>query len=77
MNTPEPPFTLTESERTSGLWLRLEGYWKGRLERLRAQNDGDRSEAETAKLRGQIAELKASLSLGREPVIQNQTPPEA
>ena len=74
MKTPEPPFALTLSDRQSELWNRLEAYWKARVEMLRSQNDGDKDPIQTAKLRGQIAELKTTLALGRDP-IEIKPPP--
>lgn len=68
MIQPEPPFALTISDRQSDLWKRLEAYWKVRVEMLRSQNDGDKDPIPTAKLRGQIAELKTTLALGRDPI---------
>jgi hypothetical protein len=75
MNQPELPFALTSSERNSALWLRLDRYWKDRLDRLRAQNDGDKSDIETANLRGRIAELKTIVALGREQNVPESAPP--
>lgn len=60
------PFVLTNSERQSGLWMRLETHFKDRVERLRKQNDGDLNEIQTAKLRGQIATFEALLLLGKD-----------
>ncbi len=62
---PEP-FALTDVERNSVLWERLSAHYRMRLESLRAKNDADLPEAETAKVRGRIAEAKAFLALGEE-----------
>lgn len=64
-NTP-PPFILTNSEKQSGLWMRLENHFKDRLETLRKQNDGDLTEIQTARLRGQIATFGTLLRLGKD-----------
>lgn len=66
MIQPKPRFILTEDEKESRLWKRLCEHWQDRLQTLRAQNDSDKSESATARLRGQIAELKASLGLEKE-----------
>lgn len=66
MNDPKPPFKLSLEDRESLVWKRLMTHFGERLEVLRTQNDGDKSEAETAKLRGRIAELKAILALNKE-----------
>lgn len=60
------PFVLTNIERQTGLWMRLENHFKDRLETLRKQNDGDLTEIQTAKLRGQIATYETLLRLGKD-----------
>lgn len=60
------PFVLTIEEKRSAFWRKLEDYCEDRLEVLRKENDADRSEIETARLRGRIAELKSLISLGKE-----------
>jgi hypothetical protein len=60
------PFILTNAEKQSGLWMRLENHFKDRLATLRKQNDGDLTEILTAKLRGQIAAFEALLLLGKD-----------
>lgn len=66
INQPDPPFSLTQSERDSPLWRKLMAYWESQLSLLRIQNDGQLPDMETAKLRGQIARLKATMSLDKE-----------
>jgi len=66
MNEPKKPIVLTVEERRSPLFLKLLEHWTNRLEISRMQNDGDRPEIETAKLRGRIAELKACIDLSKE-----------
>lgn len=60
------PFVLTSSERQSGLWMRLENHLKDRLTTLRKQNDGDLTDIQTAKLRGQISFAAGLLLLGKD-----------
>ncbi len=53
------------SDRQSALWQRLKAHLEARLAYLRAKNDSAKlSGDDTAKLRGQIAEVKALLTLG-------------
>lgn len=59
-------FELTAADKQSALWRDLEAHMTERLSALRLLNDGDKTPDETAKLRGQIAEVKAFLSLGKE-----------
>jgi hypothetical protein len=61
----EPPFVLTQSERTSPLWGRLEEHLNKRLEAKRRQNDARVPQPDTDFLRGEIAQLKAFLALGK------------
>lgn len=68
MNAPEK-FKLSDGERNHPLWLRLEAHMKERLEQLRVQNDKPQSELDTAALRGQIAEMKRFINLGKPPQI--------
>lgn len=56
--------TLDKVERNTTTWLKVYGYLTQRLVSLRARNDGDMTERETAMLRGQIAEIKALLAMG-------------
>ena len=62
------PLILTIEERRSPLWRKLAEHYESRLESLRNQNDGDRTDVDTAKLRGRIAEVKLVLALGNDPV---------
>jgi hypothetical protein len=55
---------LTEGELVSGLWVKMRMHLQARLELLRRQNDNTQSEAETADLRGRIAELKRLIAIG-------------
>lgn len=67
MSDHKKPFILSRDERDSKLWARLMSHWADRLASLRARNDGDCNEAETARIRGQIAELKLILTLNNDP----------
>lgn len=68
MIEPKKQFLLTRDERDTNLWTKLMAHWSDRLASLRAQNDNsDRNEIDTAKLRGQIAELKQLLALNNDP----------
>lgn len=62
------PMILTIEERRSPLWRKLAEHYESRLESLRNQNDGDRTDVDTAKLRGRISEVKLMLSLGHDPI---------
>ena len=52
-------FRLTDQERDSGLWKRIEPELRRRLQEHREANDAiGNTDAETAALRGRIKELK-------------------
>jgi hypothetical protein len=57
---------LTKEERQSALWRKLQAHWDERLASLRSQNDGQFDAVVTAKIRGQIAEIKACLALDKD-----------
>lgn len=59
--------TLTNLEKQSALWLKLEAHLNETLTSLRSQNDGDLSAEATSRLRGKIAQLKLILALGVSP----------
>lgn len=62
---------LNASDINSPTWKRIKEHYEARLLRLRIKNDVSRSEVETARLRGQIAEIKTLLDLDKpSPVIQ-------
>lgn len=74
MSHPKERFYLSREEKNSRLWMRLMSHFEERLALLRSQNDGDRSEMETAKIRGSIAEIKQFIALNSDlPIID--TPP--
>lgn len=55
--------TLTEHDKRSTLWLKLEAHLNERVEMYRKQNDGNLSPEETIRVRGRIAQLKEILAL--------------
>lgn len=67
MIEPKQRLLLSRDERDSNLWAKLMAHWTDRLASLRARNDSDCSEAETARLRGQIAELKQFMAMNNDP----------
>jgi hypothetical protein len=67
MNEPRLPLALSIEERRSPLWRKLTAHFESRLADMRQQNDGQRSDIETAHLRGQIAQIKSLLALNSEP----------
>lgn len=54
---------LSESEKVSACWVKLEKHIKTQIEILRQRNDKDIDAIATAKLRGRILELNNLLSL--------------
>ena len=60
---PEPKFELSAVERDGALWSRLEAHLQKQLAYYRIQNDGDKTEIETAAIRGRIGCLKSLLAL--------------
>lgn len=67
----EPSFQLDHNDRVSPTWAKLAKHLKAQLERMRNENDGDKSDVATAKLRGRIAQIKYCLSLANEPEATN------
>ena len=62
--------TLTEMDRHSATWKKLQAHYEDRLAKLRVENDGRLNADDTARLRGRIHECKALLALGTDrPVI--------
>lgn len=59
--------TLSDFERHSALWQKISKHLDERVQVLRARNDGDLDNIETAKLRGRIAAIKEIIALGEEP----------
>jgi hypothetical protein len=56
---------LNPAEAQTALWLKLKGRAEQRLQALRAKNDGNLDPEATAKVRGQIAEVKSFLELDK------------
>lgn len=57
---------LAHPEITSAAWQRVRAYAHAELARHRAQLEADKTELQTARLRGQIAALKDLLRLEEE-----------
>ena len=55
-------FKLTNFERDTPLWKKLERHLLDRVEEARRRIEADLNDIETAKLRGRILELKALLA---------------
>jgi hypothetical protein len=55
---------LEQHEIDSAIWKKIKADLEQRLALCRAQNDGDQDPIKTANLRGRIADIKATLSLG-------------
>jgi hypothetical protein len=58
---------LNQNDFASATWQKLRLRMESRLEMLRRRNDSDLTPDETARIRGQIAELKATLALEEDP----------
>ena len=57
---------LNHQDKTSGTWLRLKEHYEARLAILRAKNDGDLTDLQTAALRGEIRMVKQFIELGED-----------
>jgi hypothetical protein len=57
---------LSRNDIASATWQKLAKHLARRIDDLRAQNDGQLSELDTARLRGRIAEIKQILSLAED-----------
>ena len=55
---------LDLNDRQSPTWRKLRDHFEQRLQELREKNDNDLGELATAKLRGQLAEIRYLLALG-------------
>ena len=61
---------ISEVDKLTMLWQKLNTHFDQRLETLRLQNDKPQSEIETAALRGRIAEIKSFYELTKEyPIV--------
>lgn len=56
-------FRLTDADMNTPLWHAMRAHLERRLAAHRGKNDTDLTTEQTAKLRGQIHELKALLAL--------------
>jgi len=66
------PFELTNIERDSALWKKLNGFFEDRLASARKRNDLLQDIDVTNLLRGEIVAIKKILALN-EPVIKTLT----
>lgn len=66
---------LTDVEKKSAVWLKLQAHLEARLLAARARNDAPLTPEQTQKLRGEIAALKEFLRLGEthQPVAEHET----
>jgi hypothetical protein len=59
-------------DRASIEWIRIKEHSQKRLAELRADNDGDLDEVETARIRGMILMCKEIIALDQDkPVLEN------
>lgn len=61
----EDRIVIDDGEKMTPLWAKLMKHWQARLDKLYIHLSRDLDEAETAKTRGQIAELRANLNLNK------------
>jgi ribosomal protein L30/L7E len=60
---------ISKTEQLSPVWLAIKAHLESRLERLRLMNDNESLDAiQTAAIRGRIAEVKALLLIGVDPI---------
>lgn len=60
---------LSKTDRLSPIWVAVRAHLEDRLDRLRLMNDNESLDAiHTAAIRGRIAEVKALLLIGEDPV---------
>ena len=64
----EDGFRLSEIERDSKLWLKIDKYLQDMVNILRESNDEPHNELETAKIRGKIELAKEFRQIGLNPV---------
>jgi len=64
---------IIEIERSGAVWMKLKAHYELRLAHLRLKNEGNLTPEQTQRIRGQIEEVKALLSLGTDrPVIEDE-----
>lgn len=68
MSIPKDRFALTRADRMSPIWRTLHQHLTERLQMLRLTNDSEHTLERTARLRGQIAELKSIIALNDDPL---------
>lgn len=61
----EDRIVIDDGEKLTPLWTKLMAHWQARLDRLYIHLSGNLDEQETAKVRGQIAEIRANLNLNK------------
>lgn len=61
-------FALTHEDKHSALWKKLLAHWESRIAVLHISIEGDRTELETVKVRGQLREIRLNLALNKEPL---------
>lgn len=70
MSLPDQFAVITQGDKSSPTWGKLKAHLMERRDKLRAKNDNDLNEYDTAKLRGQIAEVTALINMDKDrPVI--------
>jgi hypothetical protein len=67
---------LTEAERGSGLWKKIEAQLQVNLATCRALNDENLNPLATADLRGKIGALKEFLQFAEEPTVEHPDTPD-
>lgn len=60
-------FYLKDSHKVSPTWHEIQVHLNERLAHYRKKNDGDLTEQQTQRLRGQIAEVKAFIAFAEDP----------
>ena len=65
INVPDR-IVITDADKLSAAWNRMQAYWAQQLADLRAMNDADLDIVATANLRGRIKQVKAFLSMDQE-----------
>lgn len=68
----EDRIVIDEGEKLTPLWAKLMKYWQARLDKLHLHLERNLDAEETAKTRGQIAELRAYMSLNKPPPQPNE-----
>jgi hypothetical protein len=61
---------LTAEDKHCALWKKLVAHWTEKIETVHRLNEGDQPELMTAKMRGQIKEIRANLALAKDPITE-------